>query len=76
MHTKTNRYLIEVKARGELSDNDVREKAQAAIRWCQVANEKQGGKKWSYVVIPDDVVSPTSTLTHMLAQAVKELSGN
>ena len=54
----------------------IAEKAQAAIGWCKVANEKQGGKKWSYVVIPDDVVSPTSTLAHMLAQAEKDLSSN
>ncbi|MBI3810203.1 MAG: hypothetical protein HY284_07065, partial [Nitrospirae bacterium] len=76
VETKTNRYLVEIKARGELSDVDVKEKARAAMRWCEVATEKQGGKKWSYAVIPDDVVSSTSTLAHMLAQAVKELSSN
>lgn len=74
VETKTNRYLIEVKARNELNDPDVKGKAQAAVRWCEAANEKQGGKPWSYAVIPDDVVWETSNLHHMLSQAISSLS--
>lgn len=65
---------VEVKARDELGAEDVKEKAKAAIRWCEIATEKQGGKPWSYVVIPDDAASPTSTLVFMFAQAVRSLS--
>jgi type III restriction enzyme len=66
--------LIEIKARNELGTDEVKEKAQAAIRWCQIAADKQGGKPWSYAVIPDEAVSSTSTLDHMLALAVRQLS--
>jgi type III restriction enzyme len=74
VETNTNRYLVEVKARDELSDEDVKGKARAAVSWCQAANEKQGGKLWSYAVIPDDAVSETSSLQHMLSQAISSLS--
>lgn len=72
--TATNRYLIEVKARDELGTDDTKEKARAAIGWCQVATATKGGKPWSYAVIPDDAVSQTSSLSHVLAHAVKSLS--
>src|SRR5208337_17853 len=74
VETRTNRYLIEVKARDEIGDPEVKGKAQAAVSWCAAANEKQGGKPWSYAVIPDDAVSETSSLQHMLAQAISSLS--
>jgi type III restriction enzyme len=74
VETNTNRYLVEVKARNEIGDADVKGKAQAAVSWCSAANEKQGGKPWSYAVIPDDAVSETSNLQHMLAQAISSLS--
>ncbi|MBZ5669029.1 MAG: DEAD/DEAH box helicase family protein [Acidobacteriia bacterium] len=74
VETKTNHHLIEVKARDELNDPDVKGKARAAMQWCEVANEKQGDKPWLYAVVPDDAVSETSTLAHMLAQAVSVLS--
>jgi type III restriction enzyme len=72
--TASARHLIEIKARDELGTDEVREKARAAVRWCQIATEKQGGKPWSYAVIPDEAVSSTSTLDHMLALAVRQLS--
>jgi type III restriction enzyme len=71
--TATNRYLIEVKARDELGTDDTKEKARAANGWCQVATATKGGKPWSYAIIPDDAVSPTSSLAHLLAQAVNVL---
>lgn len=74
VETKTDRYLIEIKVRNELNDDGVKGKAQAAVKWCEIPNEKQGGKPWSYAVIPDDVVSETSSLAHLLAQAIKALS--
>lgn len=74
VETDTERFLIEVKARDELGDAEVKGKAQAAVKWCEAANQKQGGKRWAYAVIPDDVVSETSSLAHLLAQAVKALS--
>lgn len=64
-----------MKARNEIEGAGVREKARAAVAWCRAATAKQGGKPWSYWVIPDDAVSQTSTLSHMLAQAIRDLSG-
>ena len=71
VETGTHRYLIEVKAHNELGTDEVMEKARAAMRWCEIATEKQGGKPWSYQLVPDDAVSPGSTLQFMLSQAVK-----
>ena len=63
-----------VKARNELESSEVREKARA-VDWCRAATEKQGGKPWSYWVVPDDAVSQASTLSHIPAQAIRDLSG-
>lgn len=71
VETAGHRYVIEVKARDETTDQVVIEKGRAAMRWCEVATGHQGGKPWSYALIPDDAVSETSTLAHMLAQAVR-----
>ncbi|MBZ5700461.1 MAG: DEAD/DEAH box helicase family protein [Acidobacteriia bacterium] len=71
VETETNRILIEIKAQDELTTEEVKGKAKAAIEWCRVATENQGGKPWSYFLIPEDSVSETNTLAFMKGQAVK-----
>jgi hypothetical protein len=72
--TDSDRYLIEIKARNELSSSAVTEKARAAIQWCELANENQLGKPWNYRLLPDDAVQTSSTLAFMLGMAIKDLS--
>ncbi len=57
-------YLIEPKAANEVTDPDVQEKAQAAVKYCKYATEytaEHGGKPWQYVLIPHDQVTKTSS---------------
>ena len=49
-------------------------KYNSAIHWCELANEKQLGKPWSYRLLPDDAVQAFSTLAFMLGMAIKDLS--
>ncbi|MEO8601467.1 MAG: DEAD/DEAH box helicase family protein [bacterium] len=54
------RYLIEVKARGELESPEVRAKTDAALRWCSHANEHarvNDGRPWRYLLIPHDAIA-------------------
>jgi type III restriction enzyme len=70
---ETNRQMLicEVKARNELADPIVAVKGTAARKWCKTANVhavESGGKKWSYVLIPDDQVIGNSTLAGLVAK--------
>jgi type III restriction enzyme len=73
VQTEKAKYLIEVKARSELEptlDQEVKEKAMSAIRWCKTASEIDKGFKWEYKLIPDDVITSTNTFKFVVSQAV------
>jgi len=58
-------YMLEPKARNELEAPDVIAKRDAAVKWCKYASahaETCGGKPWSYVLIPHDVIADNRTL--------------
>ena len=69
--TGTTKFLIEVKARSSLNEDDVREKAKSAIHWCEIASGVERVKKWEYRLIPDDAVKRTSDFLFIIGQAVK-----
>jgi type III restriction enzyme len=72
VQTTDMKYIVEVKARGELEpgiDTEVKEKALAAIRWCQIASTVKIGLKWEYKLIPDDVIKPTHDFKFILGNA-------
>jgi type III restriction enzyme len=74
VETADRKYLIEVKARDELQPlvaTEVRDKALAAIRWCQAASGIPAAKQWEYKLVPDDVVGPAVDLRFVLSQAVR-----
>ena len=57
VETRSEKLILEPKARGELGDPEVQTKAQAAARWCRYASEHaltNGGKPWRYALIPHD----------------------
>ncbi len=73
VETKDKKYMIEVKAGRELTpmpNQEVREKALAAIRWCKMASEIKGAKPWEYKLIPDDVIDTTSDLRFLMGLGV------
>ncbi len=53
-----------------MDDSDVLSKARAAAEWCGYATDHakaHGGKPWSYLLIPHDVVSDNKTLAGLAA---------
>jgi type III restriction enzyme len=65
VETKTAKFLCEPKMRKELDNQDVKDKAQAAVTYCKHATEQaqQGdGKKWRYLLIPHDAITANMTL--------------
>lgn len=70
VETKTAKLICEVKAADEIASSEVQGKAKAAAKWCEHAttHESQvGGKPWSYLLIPDDVISEAKTIQGLAA---------
>lgn len=68
VEAKHAKYLVEVKARNQMEDEDVQAKATAARAWCGYASthaQEHGGKPWRYLLIPADVPLLSATL-HVL----------
>jgi len=48
-------YMLEAKARNEMTDSEVLAKRDAAVKWCRHASDhatSYGGKPWTYLLIP------------------------
>jgi type III restriction enzyme len=74
VQTKERKLLIEVKARRELEpsmESEVKDKALAAIRWCDIASSVERALKWDYKLIPDDTIKVEYTLRFILSNAVR-----
>ena len=73
--TKDTIYMMEPKARNEMTDDDVLAKRDAAVRWCNQASEYAttfNGKTWVYMLIPHDVIADNMTIAGLASQfAVK-----
>jgi type III restriction enzyme len=62
-------YMLEPKASNQMDAEDVLAKKDAAIQWCQEAskyNKEHGGKHWSYLLIPHDVIAENATLLRLV----------
>ena len=71
VETKTQKLIVEIKARNELDDPIVQAKARAACKWVSYANAHAaeiGGKPWVYALVPHDVVGPSATLAGLMAR--------
>ncbi len=65
VETTDARYLVEVKAKSELNDETVQDKAQAAAVWCSHATahaKDTDGKPWWYLLVPDVAVRDNMSL--------------
>jgi len=70
VETRMVKFLCEPKAATEMTAEDVLAKAKAAAQWCVYAttHEKQhGGKPWTYLLIPHDVIADNMTLQGLAA---------
>ena len=62
-------YMIETKASNETDDAVVVQKAQAAMKYCEVVtewNRENGGKPWEYALIPHTEVRISSTFKYLI----------
>jgi type III restriction enzyme len=69
--TRTGTLICEVKSQAEMNDPVVQAKASAAGKWCKAASAhtaENGGKPWSYVLIPDDQILANATLAGLKAR--------
>lgn len=63
-------YMIETKARKDLTAEDVLEKKRAAEEYCKNATEyttKNGGKPWKYHLLGHDIVDRTNSFDYLMA---------
>lgn len=70
VETKTAKLICETKMRKDIASTEVKEKAKAAVEWCEHATNHEiavGGKPWSYLLIPHDEVTEAKTLQGLAA---------
>lgn len=69
------KYMIEVKGRDRISNDDVLAKAKEAMKWCQCATEVDpDGKKWIYRLIPGDQIVVGNTFKYIVSTS-EDLEG-
>ncbi len=67
-------YMLEPKARNELTDPDVLAKKLVAEQWCEHASDyakSYGGKPWKYALIPHDIIADNMTVAGLVAHSAK-----
>ena len=63
--SETTIYMLETKARNEMTDVDVVAKKDVAVTWCKQASDHAktcGGKPWKYLLIRHDAIAENMTL--------------
>lgn len=63
--------MLEPKMRKEMEDDEVMEKKESAVEYCQHATEhsaKNGGKPWKYLLIPHDAIAENMPIEGLSAQ--------
>ena len=73
--TDSTIFMVETKARGDVSTQEVQAKAAAAMQWCQHASNftaSVGGKPWKYLLVPHDEVNESRRLTDFLRFEMKD----
>lgn len=72
VETSDTIYMCETKAEKDVSDEDVKSKADAARTYCAIVsayNERHNGKKWKYVIIPHTAVKRSFTFDYILGKS-------
>lgn len=65
------RLLIEPKRESDLADQEVQDKARAAVRWCGYASahaRSAGGKPWHYLLVPDTAITSAASVLGLAAR--------
>lgn len=70
IETEADKYMVEVKAKKDVRNEEVLEKAKVGIRWCKYASTCDPDKKnWHYLLVADDVIEEGNSLKHTLGLA-------
>lgn len=70
VETADKKYMIEVKAVNQTDNEDVQEKAKAAIKWCECASQVDAdGKTWEYRLVPGDKIIVGNTFKYVIGMA-------
>lgn len=70
----TTIFMVETKARVDISSREVQAKAAAASRWCKHASDHAvsvGAKQWKYLLVPHDEITESKRLSDFLRFEVK-----
>lgn len=71
VETAAKKYMIEVKAANQTDNEDVQEKAKAALKWCECASQVDAdGKTWEYRLVPGDQIVVGNTFKYVIGMAV------
>ena len=71
VETANKKYMIEVKAINQTDNEEVQEKARAAIKWCECASQVDAdGKTWEYRLVPGDKIAIGNTFKYVIGMAV------
>lgn len=71
VETADKKYMIEVKAAYQTDNEDVQEKAKAAIKWCECASQVDAdGKTWEYRLVPGDKIIVGNTFKYVIGMAI------
>lgn len=72
VETSTTKFMVEVKAKKDVSTEEVQLKAFEGIKWCKYASVVDKDKKpWVYCLITDDNIQIGNTCKYTLGLAVK-----
>jgi type III restriction enzyme len=72
--TDSTIFMVETKARADITTQEVKAKAAAAARWCRHASDHAatvGTKPWRYLLVPHDEITESMRLTDFLRFEVK-----
>lgn len=75
VETKSNIFIVEVKADKVLDDADVLAKKERTISYCKLVSSWECNnemKKWNYVLIPASKITENSTFKHLCEQFMCE----
>ena len=71
VETADKKYMIEVKAANQTDNEDVQEKAKAAIKWCECASQVDAdGKTWEYRLVLGDKIIVGNTFRYVIGIAI------
>lgn len=74
IETNDKKYILEVKGMRDLQPvikEDVKEKAEAAAKWTEIASQQLKDKAWEYKLVPENAIINTSDFKFILSQGVK-----